>query len=130
DCSGPWGDPNFKGNVTQGLPALRRNWILARGDVEEIAGPKNPASRSSELSSGVPLRAKSGKIVTQLEYARRGIITPEVEFIALRENLGLETEQRNLQAARSRDLGGESFGASIPNRITAEFVRHEVARGR
>jgi phosphomethylpyrimidine synthase len=94
DTSGPWGDPEFKGNEITGLPKLRRPWILARGDVEECTSSLIPHP------SSFPLRAKPGKIVTQLHYARRGIITPEMEFIAIRENL------------------------------TPEFVRSEVARGR
>jgi phosphomethylpyrimidine synthase len=112
DCSGPWGDESFTGTVEKGLPPLRRDWILRRGDVEE---------------KGKALRAKTGKVVTQLHYARQGIITPEMEFIAIRENMGREL-------AAAGDLGkqhpGQSFGASIPAQITPEFVRDEVARGR
>jgi phosphomethylpyrimidine synthase len=114
DTSGPWGDPNFTGTVEQGLPPLRRNWILARGDVEEYDGrPVQPIDDGylSETHRGLtnarrqdesgyrlegltaprrrPLRAKAGKVVTQLAYARAGIITPEMEFIAIRENMGL-----------------------------------------
>ncbi|HLH55221.1 MAG TPA: phosphomethylpyrimidine synthase ThiC [Verrucomicrobiae bacterium] len=132
DCSGPWGDPKLQVNVEQGLPALRRPWVLERGDVEPVSkrnvtsprgsGPSVPNSLQRE-----PLRAKPGKIVTQLHYARQGIITPEMEFIAIRENLGREAAA---QASESRPLGGESFGARIPREITAEFVRSEVARGR
>jgi len=121
DCSGPWGDQDFNGDVQQGLPALKREWILARGDVEPVIQSRN----------GKPaLRAKSGQVVTQLEYARRGIITPEMEFIAIRENLGLDRKAAQSNGSRLRDLGGESFGASIPKEITPEFVRSEVARGR
>ncbi len=114
DCSGAWGDPSFNGDVEHGLPALRRAWVLARGDVEEAPGSPRKA-----------LRAKAGKVVTQLQYARQGIITPEMEFIAIRENLGRENHNSAL-----RSLGGESFGAKIPEEITPEFVRQEVARGR
>jgi phosphomethylpyrimidine synthase len=114
DTSGPWGDPDFRGDVTQGLPPLRRPWILARGDVEEYDGrPVQPIDDGylSEQHRGLahakrqdqtdyrlegltaprrrPLRAKPGKVVTQLAYARAGIITPEMEFIAIRENMGL-----------------------------------------
>jgi phosphomethylpyrimidine synthase len=106
DCSGPWGDENFKGNVREGLPSLRRDWVLRRGDVEEHNGS---------------LRAKPGKIVTQLHYARAGVVTPEMEFIAIRENMGREDTIQH---------PGNSFGASIPSKITPEFVRDEVARGR
>jgi len=112
DCSGAWGDPGFRGDVEHGLPPLRRPWILARGDAEQKAG-------------GKPLRAKPGRIVTQLHYARQGVITPEMEFVAIRENLG-----RAENTTAVRPLGGESFGASIPREITPEFVRAEVARGR
>src|SRR5882672_4610184 len=100
DCSGPWGDASFEGDVDQGLPALRRPWILARGDVEEVEisykapprkeGANGSAPRVFQSASRRALRAKTGKVVTQLEYARRGIITPEMEFIAIRENLGRE----------------------------------------
>src|SRR6185436_19519450 len=157
DCSGPWGDPAFKGNVEQGLPALRRSWILARGDVEEVEISYRPVAKAVANGNGhtngngskthtfaasprKALRAKSGHAVTQLEYARRGIITPEMEFIAIRENLCREQAQphspsqsngQNGHASRPlRALGGEAFGAAIPNYITAEFVRDEVARGR
>ncbi|MFN0069791.1 MAG: phosphomethylpyrimidine synthase, partial [Limisphaerales bacterium] len=112
DCSGPWGDPAFTGTSEQGLPALRRDWILQRGDVEEIDGREVKPMDNGYLSGkhaeyaskaeknrlvefpGLtsqrrrPLRAKAGKTVTQLQYARAGIITPEMEFIAIRENLG------------------------------------------
>ena len=94
DCSGPWGDPDFNGTIEEGLPALRRNWILKRGDVEET-GPGREASgfgkipRVSRLAPRTSLRAKSGKIVTQLHYARAGIITPEMEFIAIREQMNV-----------------------------------------
>ena len=116
DTSGPWGDPDFRGDVTQGLPPLRARWIAARGDVEEIDGrkvqpiddgylsvahaehsgkrngSKKDELRSKKLSTAAlrPLRAKPGKCVTQLYYARQGIITPEMEFIAIRENHGLQ----------------------------------------
>ncbi len=131
DTSGPYTDEGFVPNVDAGLPRLREDWIRARGDVEEYDGrtlrpednhrtsddpnafPDFPATRR-------PLRAKPGKAVTQMAYARQGIVTPEMEYIAARENLG-----------RSEFAGdGESFGAAIPDEITAEFVRDEIARGR
>jgi phosphomethylpyrimidine synthase len=153
DCSGPWGDAAFEGVVERGLPPLRRPWILARADVEEVeisykpvataaAGPGNGKANGNGHGNGSQaqtffaaarkaLRAKSGQAVTQLEYARRGIITPEMEFIAIRENLGREQTQGNGDNGHSRRaLGGESFGAAIPQHITPEFVRDEVARGR
>ncbi|HET7625765.1 MAG TPA: phosphomethylpyrimidine synthase ThiC [Verrucomicrobiae bacterium] len=130
DCSGPWGDPNFNGTVEQGLPPLRREWILARGDVEEYEGrPVQPIDDGylSEQHRGLsrakiqdetnfrlegltaprrkPLRAKKGKIVTQLQYARAGIITPEMEFIAIRENMKVAQASRlSGDAARIADL--------------------------
>jgi phosphomethylpyrimidine synthase len=132
DCSGPWGDPAYKGTIEQGLPAIRQEWILGRGDVEHQAHTYKPVPGRSdaEIPAGLqrqPLRAKPGQAVTQLAYARRGIVTPEMEYIAIRENLGREqaSSQRPL-----RDLGGESFGARIPEFITPEFVRDEVAAGR
>jgi phosphomethylpyrimidine synthase len=113
DCSGPWGDESFTGTVKESLPALRREWILRRGDVE---------------TAGKALRAKPGKVVTQLHYARQGVITPEMEFIAIRENMG--REEAAAGGELSRQHPGQSFGASIPKQITPEFVRDEVARGR
>jgi phosphomethylpyrimidine synthase len=148
DCSGPWGDTEFTGDVGKGLPQLRRSWILARGEVQEVATSYKPISGRSDATIPAslqrkPLRAKPGKIVTQLRYAREGIITPEMEFIAIRENMGREAQRDNgttdhgsnghstsgIQRTK-RDLGGESFGAKIPKHITPEFVRSEVARGR
>ena len=156
DTSGPWGDPDFRGEVTQGLPALRKEWILARGDVEEYEGrPVQPVDNgylSDAHAAGAahkgkltpypglrrkPLRAAKGQPVTQLHYARQGIITPEMEFIAIRENMKLQALREDLRMSDqvpSNDLRkqhpGESFGASIPDEITPEFVRAEVARGR
>jgi phosphomethylpyrimidine synthase len=135
DCSGPWGDPAFSGKVEQGLPPLRRAWILARGDVEEAEPSYRPIPGHSDAPippslRRKPLRAKSGQAVTQLHYARQGIITPEMEFIAIRENLGREHPAPRTPHPAPRDLRGQSFGASIPAFITPEFVRSEVARGR
>ncbi len=95
DCSGPWGDADFAGNVEQGLPPLRGKWILARGDVEPAARSYKPIPGHSDASipstlQRQPFRAKPGRAVTQLHYARQGIVTPEMEFIAIRENLGRE----------------------------------------
>ena len=115
DCSGPWGDPCFEGDVTQGLPALRRDWILARNDVEEYQGRSVKPEDNGYLSDAhaekynenkaaknklkeypglkrQPLRASAGHPVTQLWYARQGIITPEMEYVAIRENLGRQEE--------------------------------------
>jgi len=117
DTSGPWGDPAFTGTVEEGLPALRRDWILKRGDVEEYdaKNPKSSLSRRSEAKAEVQspkstigrilLRAKRGKVVTQLAYARAGIITPEMEFIAIRENMGGARASRpHGNASRIADL--------------------------
>jgi phosphomethylpyrimidine synthase len=131
DTSGPYTDENRAVDIEKGLGALRRDWILARGDVEEYQGRarrhEDDGLKPGELLSvpqfdrgGLkPLRGKPGKRVTQLHYARAGIITEEMKFIAARENLG-----------RSPLRDGNSFGASIPDEITPEFVRDEVARGR
>jgi phosphomethylpyrimidine synthase len=156
DTSGPWGDPDFHGDVTQGLPALRAKWIRDRGDVDEYEGrvvrpiddgylsEKHAASGNGknglvgrDLSSPAvaatrrPVRAKSHP-VSQLWYARRGIITPEMEFIAIRENG--RAAAANGSGYNGNDLRqehpGEPLGANIPREITPEFVRQEVARGR
>ena len=183
DCSGPWGDPDFTGTSEQGLPALRREWILKRGDVEEIDGREVKPQDNGYLSGkhaeyaskaeknrlvefpGLtsqrrrPLRAKAGKVVTQLAYARAGIITPEMEFIAIRENLGRammenggskiadlsrdivrnDLQKQHAGSAQSSILNPPSsftpsvfsrFPQRIPTEITPEFVRSEVAAGR
>jgi phosphomethylpyrimidine synthase len=135
DCSGPWGDADFAGNVEQGLPPLRGEWILARGDVEQVALSYKPVPGHSDATvppalRRTPLRAKPGKAVTQLYYARQGIITPEMEFIAIRENLGHDANASRSTLHAPRSLGGQSFGAAIPAFITPEFVRSEIARGR
>ncbi len=164
DTSGPWGDPNVDVDVTCGLPPLRADWIRARGDVEEIEGRKvlplddgylserHAASRNDDnrkLSairnpqSAIPcrpLRAKPGKVVTQLWYARQGIVTPEMEFIAIRENLGkeelrskdsqVEISPNDLHHRHSGSEPIENRKSKIGNPITPEFVRDEVARGR
>ena len=135
DTSGPYTDPNANIDINAGLPQLRREWIMARGDVEEYdARPVKPEDNGQlgpDRSGGVPqfpntvrrpLRAKPGANVSQMHYARKGIITPEMEYVAERENLGRE------QIAKDRD--GNSWGAAIPDFITPEFVRDEVARGR
>jgi phosphomethylpyrimidine synthase len=131
DTSGPYTDDAVQIDIEKGLAARRREWILARGDVEEYEGrarkPEDDGLKRGELLSvpqfdragRAPLRAKAGRNVTQLHYARQGIITQEMKFIAARENLG-----------RSLLRDGNSFGASIPDEITPEFVRDEIARGR
>ena len=135
DTSGVYSDPAVATDIRTGLPELRRPWIEARGDVEPVAGreirPEDNGLRRGE-ESGVPvfnragrtvLRAKPGEAVTQYAYAKRGIVTPEMEYAAIRENLGRE-------AALERVDAGNSFGAAIPDHVTPEFVRDEIARGR
>src|SRR5690242_10533311 len=131
DTSGPYTDDSIKIDIEKGLRPRRREWILARGDVEDYQGrarrPEDDGLKRGELLSvpqfdragRQPLRARPGRNVSQLHYARKGIITEEMMFIAARENLG-----------RSALAEGNSFGASIPDAITPEFVRDEVARGR
>jgi len=135
DTSGPYTDPAEQIDVKQGLKPVRNSWIAAREDVEQLQGLSSSYGRARENDEKLdvlrfqrnrkPLKAKPGKNVTQMHYARQGIITPEMEFIAIRENQKLqEIEQIAVQHP------GNSFGASIPKQITAEFVREEVARGR
>ncbi len=191
DTSGPWTDPDATCDVREGLPALRRDWIVARGDVQEYEGRGEEKGRRGDAETrrqeSVPgavatgefepryprkaLRSKPGACVTQMHYARKGIITPEMEYVAIRENLGRQIAFERLQDAaadgvveetkirfsssttpsaeaaatppiqegsfRNNDRSslyhqhrGESFGASIPEFVTPEFVRDEIARGR
>ncbi len=135
DTSGPWGDETYQGSIEQGLPPLRRDWILARGDVEAVEPSYRPVPGRSDAAipptlRRQPLRAKAGRVVTQMQYAREGMVTPEMEFIAIRENLGRERLHSQAGGNGRRHLGGEAFGARIPEFITPEFVRDEVARGR
>ena len=137
DTSGPWTDPQFRGDVRNGLPPMRLEWIQARGDVEDASRSASPTSRDGGTCfRQATLRSKPGSCVTQMHYARRGIITPEMEFVATRENLGREgTTNHHQQSTEDRaslyhQHRGESFGASIPEFVTPEFVRDEVARGR
>ena len=151
DCSGPYSDPAAKIDIRRGLPALRDRWIDARGDTEvlpnlsseygrqQAANPALAAMRFPELAR-TPRRAKAGMNVTQMHYARQGIITPEMEFIAIRENNNravyvesLKTSGplgEKLAAMMNRQHPGQNFGANLQNEITAEFVRDEIARGR
>ncbi|MCP9495243.1 MAG: phosphomethylpyrimidine synthase ThiC [Pyrinomonadaceae bacterium MAG19_C2-C3] len=167
DASGLWGDAEFRGDVRDGLPSVRGEWIVSRGDVEEYAGRKVEPQDDGYLTANArefakakdngkleefpglrrsPLRARAGQNVTQIHYARQGVITPEMEFVAIRENMGraamreVMCEGMNESGADFNDTqartsllhqhAGHSFGASIPNDITPEFVRDEVARGR
>ncbi|MFD1122594.1 phosphomethylpyrimidine synthase ThiC [Methylophilus flavus] len=136
DTSGPYTDPNVEIDIRNGLPALRAQWIMERGDVEQLDGPTSEFGHQRlvdpELSQmrfnlhRKPLRAKAGMNVSQMHYARQGIITPEMEFIAIRENQRRENMSELLQTQHA----GQNYGASIPKVITPEFVRDEVARGR
>jgi phosphomethylpyrimidine synthase len=143
DTSGPYTDPNGKTEIRRGLQALRADWICARGDVEELSAPSyQPPARSNghrktssterfpDESRRSILRAKPGCNVSQMHYARQGIITPEMEYIALRENIGRQQALQNGHSSMGRTHEGYSFGAAIPQFVTAEFVRDEVARGR
>lgn len=188
DTSGVWTDPDAKCDVREGLPGLRRDWIVSRGDVEEYTGREILPQDNGYLTKGAeeiarvkdrgtleefpglkraPLRAKPGSCVTQMHYARKGIITPEMEYVAIRENLGRQIAFEKIQGATTisgvefgnsdfrsvashgeiripqsaiRDRSdrsslyhqhpGQSFGASIPEFVTPEFVRDEIARGR
>jgi phosphomethylpyrimidine synthase len=135
DTSGPYTDPDAEIDLARGLPPLRLGWILARADVEESAQPRSTFSRAREADRRFAevrfqrerpvLRAKPGRRVTQMHYARRGEITPEMEFVALRESARLERA-----GELARQHAGQSFGAAIPREITPEFVRDEIARGR
>jgi phosphomethylpyrimidine synthase len=135
DTSGPYSDTSVETNIARGLAELRRAWVMGRGDVEEIAGrdilPEDNGLKRGE-ESNVPvfdrgqrkvLRAKPGATPTQMSYARRGIITQEMEYVAIRENMGREEALKRLDK-------GNSFGAAIPDHVTPEFVRDEIARGR
>jgi phosphomethylpyrimidine synthase len=136
DTSGVYTDPKATVDLRKGLASIRAPWIEERGDTELLSGPSSKYGRERLADSALaqlrfelvrkPRKAKSGANVSQMHYARKGIITPEMEFIALRENLKLE-EMRDLYRNQH---AGESFGAAIPETITAEFVRDEVARGR
>jgi phosphomethylpyrimidine synthase len=136
DTSGPYTDPTVKIDIRSGLAPLRGRWIAERDDSEELAGPTSRFGidrlsdpKLAELRFNLrrrPRRAKSDANVTQMHYARRGIVTPEMEFIAIRENQRLEGQPESLH----RQHPGQSFGAQLPQRITPEFVRDEVARGR
>ncbi|EDH1768209.1 phosphomethylpyrimidine synthase ThiC [Salmonella enterica] len=137
DTSGPYGDPDVAINVQQGLAKLRQPWIEARADVETLSDRSSAYTRERLTDEGLdalrftglltPKRAKAGHCVTQLHYARQGIVTPEMEFIAIRENMGRE---RIRSEVLRHQHPGKSFGARLPENITPEFVRDEVAAGR
>ncbi|WP_417068666.1 phosphomethylpyrimidine synthase ThiC [Niveibacterium terrae] len=150
DCSGPYTDPDARIDVRSGLPALRAAWIAERGDSEVLAGLSSRYGQARAADPGLdglrfnlrrtPRRARAGANVTQMHYARRGIITPEMEFIAIRENLNRSAYLASLAASgpkgaqlaerMGRRHPGQSLGATIPDEISPEFVRAEVAAGR
>jgi phosphomethylpyrimidine synthase len=150
DCSGPYTDPAVKIDVRDGLAALRGKWIEERNDTEQLDGMTSEYGRAREADKKLdelrfnlqrkPRKAKAGQNVSQMHYARKGIITPEMEYIAIRENLNRAAYIESLKATgptgekmaafMGRIHKGQSFGASIPEVITPEFVRDEVARGR
>jgi len=136
DTSGPYTDPDAQIDILKGLPELRERWIEARNDSEKLATPSSGFSRKRLAAVEVaeqhftprnqPRRAKSGRNLTQMHYARKGLVTPEMEFVAIRENQRRELYLETV----SHQHPGQDFGASIPTEITAEFVRDEIARGR
>ena len=151
DCSGPWGDPAFTGTSDEGLPALRRDWILKRGDVEEYDGrevkPQDNgylSGKHAEFASAAEknrlvefpglksqrrrtLRAKAGKVVTQLQYARAGIITPEMEFIAIRENMGISNLKSQISPVTSSATSSTS-STPVRNSSPAANSRRAFSR--
>lgn len=136
DTSGAYGDPNITVDIKVGLKKCRQHWISDRNDTEPVKKPSSYFTQQRLADVGLnhlrfnyrlqPLRAKIGKRVTQLHYARQGIITPEMEFIAIRENMGRE---RINSTILTQQHPGQSFNATLPNNITPEFVRQEVAAG-
>ena len=150
DTSGPYTDPNQSIDIRKGLPAVRAQWITERNDTQTLAGLSSDYGRERQLDEALqamrfeltrqPRCAKPGKNVTQMHYARQGIITPEMEFVAIRENLRREhyieslrqtgPEGERMAQRLTRSHPGQGFGASIPSTITPEFVRDEIARGR
>ncbi|WP_091743109.1 phosphomethylpyrimidine synthase ThiC [Phenylobacterium immobile] len=134
DPSGPYTDPTTQIDIAQGLSKTREPWVVSRGDLDLVETPREVKPEDNGFAKGEHLapqykaprrvyRAQAGRTVTQMEYARRGIITPEMEYVAIRENL-------RRQAGDPFIRDGESFGASIPDFCTPEFVRDEIARGR
>ncbi len=140
DTSGIYTDPNAQIDLLKGLPSLRDNWIIERDDTEQLAGPSSEYGTERQNDPQLahlrfehiraPRKAKTGKNVSQMHYARQGIITPEMEFVAIRENTKLQ-EMRNTPFMKQYPQhSGQDFGASIPDEVTPEFVRDEIARGR
>ena len=141
DTSGPYSDPDVQINLKKGLPHIRKNWIIDRADTVELSGPtssygqaraQDPKTQDLRFAHINPPRvAKPGKNVSQMHYAKQGIITPEMEFVALRESLNLKALRANPEyELLLKQHPGESFGAHLPDEITPEFVRQEIAAGR
>ena len=141
DTSGPYTDPAVEIDLLRGLAPLRQDWILERDDTEELAGPTSAFGAARQNDPALahlrfehlhrPHRARAGRNVTQMHYARQGVVTPEMEYVAIRENLKLDALRQDPRYAKLlRQHAGQSWGASIPEQITPEFVRDEVARGR
>ncbi len=141
DTSGPYGDPGVKIDLLKGLPDVRADWILERDDTELLQGPTSEYGKERQSDPELanlrfehiraPRRAKAGRNVTQMHYARQGIITPEMEYVAIRENQKLDEMRKDPRYAQLlKQHPGQSFGASLPDTITPEFVRQEVASGR
>ena len=141
DTSGPYTDPNVEIDLLRGLPDVRDAWIAERDDTEELAGPTSSygLERATDASLASlrfehirkPRRAKPGHNVSQMHYAKRGIVTPEMEYVAIRENQRLDELRQNPAYEKLlRQHPGENFGANIPDQVTPEFVRSEIAAGR
>ncbi|MGB8325063.1 MAG: phosphomethylpyrimidine synthase ThiC, partial [Candidatus Acidiferrum sp.] len=141
DTSGPYTDPEVGIRLTRGLPALRSDWIEEREDTETLTRHSSEYARGREKdlltfhlrfpSPPISRRARSGENLSQMHYARKGIITPEMEFVALRESMLLEQLLKDpVFASRSRQHPGQPLGAQLPKQVTPEFVRSEVAAGR
>ena len=149
DTSGPYTDPEVNIDIRNGLAPVRQNWIEERGDTELLDGPSSDFGQArlddEKLAAlrfnlqRTPRRAKPGKNVSQMHYARQGIVTPEMEYIAIRENQNRHAYMESLKATGekgkrmadmlARQHGGEAFGANLITEITPDFVREEVARG-
>jgi len=142
DTSGPYQDSEARIDLLEGLPMLRAGWIDARGDTEQLTGPSSEFGqhravdpKTADLRFGhirAPRKARAGANVTQMHYAKRGIVTPEMEFVAIRENTRLAELRAEYEAAGylKRQHGGQGFGARLPAEVTPEFVRDEIAAGR
>ena len=141
DTSGIYTDPGAKIDLMKGLPALREQWIAERGDTEQLNGPSSEFGRGRQNDPALaqlrfehlrkPRRARAGQNVSQMHYARKGIITPEMEYVAIRESMQLEQLRNDPRYAKLlKQHPGQSWGANIPDEITPEFVRQEIAAGR